>query len=57
MDYSYSENGGNSVHNRNSGSQTVAVNSNSRDTMSEARLQLVNNGVVEASDLVIPDLL
>ncbi|KAF3332967.1 autophagy-related protein 18f-like protein [Carex littledalei] len=57
MDYSYSENGGNSVHNRNSGSQTVAVNSNGGDTMSEARLQLVNNDVVEASDLHIPDLL
>ncbi|KAJ4809153.1 Autophagy-related protein 18 [Rhynchospora pubera] len=57
IDCSYSENGGTTVHNRNSGSQTVAVNSNGGDHMLEARLQLVNNGVCEASDLLIPDLL
>ncbi|KAJ1691662.1 hypothetical protein LUZ63_015817 [Rhynchospora breviuscula] len=56
IDCSYSENGGTTVH-RNNGSQTVAVNSNGGDHMLEARLQLVNNGVCEASDLLIPDLL
>jgi hypothetical protein len=57
FDCNYSENGGNIVHNRNSGPQTVAVSSNGGDTMSEARLQLVNNGVAEARDLLVPDLL